>query len=306
MSPSNEAAWLEKPGTPLKVGPAPFPIPQADEVVVQIQAVAINPMEAFMQQTGMLLQNFPAIIGCDGAGVVHSVGSAVTSFRPGDRVMAGFDGVPAFPTENHHRCSFQRYAVAKVGLTAKIPDAWSFTDATVLPLCLGTAADGLFSDHGMDLPAPKNGGGRGPNGKTILVWGGSSGVGTNAIQLLVAEGYEVGAVASKKNHELCQDLGAKHVFDQSSDTVVEDIARTFENTEFAGVFSCLMTKEVLENVVDVYVKTGSKGKIGSVLPPGMPLPVELPAGLEVTRCKPLISSPWAPFSWRAIEFLNVY
>lgn len=280
---SNEAAWISEPRAPLKTGPAELYTPGPDEVVVKIHSVAINPMEAMIQRLGIMLDDFPAILGSDGAGEIHSVGSNVKGLVPGDRVIGCFDGVPPFPKADYRRNSFQRYAVAKAHLTTKLPSAVSFSEGSVLPLCVSSAADALFSDHGMELERPQLGKSPKRNGKTAVVWGGSSSIGTSAIQLLVSAGYEVVALAGARNHELCRSLGAKHVFDHASPTVIEDLVKALRDTDVEGVFSAIMSKEAMEKTIELYVKLGSKGKIGSMMPPGFSSPCEIPSGVDVRR-----------------------
>ena len=86
--------------------------------------------------------------------------------------------------------AFQEYTVLLEDMTAQIPDRVSFESAAVLPLGVSTAVAGLFQGNqlGLQLPAAPA---RKATGKTVLVWGGSTSVGSNAIQLAVAAGYEV-------------------------------------------------------------------------------------------------------------------
>ena len=83
----NQAAYLDQAGTPLVVREAPLPIPLAGEVVIQNAAVAINPLDWHMLDLGVFVQQWPAIFGCDVAGVVYQVGEGVTRFKKGDRVI---------------------------------------------------------------------------------------------------------------------------------------------------------------------------------------------------------------------------
>jgi NADPH:quinone reductase-like Zn-dependent oxidoreductase len=85
-APTNQAAWLVKAGSPLDVGAAPKPTPGPAEIVVKNAAIAINPLDTHMQDVGVFVQQWPAIIGCDVAGEVYEVGSGVTRFKKGDRV----------------------------------------------------------------------------------------------------------------------------------------------------------------------------------------------------------------------------
>jgi NADPH:quinone reductase-like Zn-dependent oxidoreductase len=84
----NKAAWLLKAGTPLEVGEAPMPTAGPNELVIRNAAVAINPLDCHMQSAGVFIKEWPAIFGCDVAGVVHEVGPAVSGrFNVGDRVI---------------------------------------------------------------------------------------------------------------------------------------------------------------------------------------------------------------------------
>jgi hypothetical protein len=120
-------------------------------------------------------------------------------------------------------------------MAARIPDSMSYEYAAVLPLGLSTAACGLFQkDHlALQYPSipPK------PSGKTLLVWGGSTSVGCNAIQLAVAAGYEVITTASPRNFALVRKLGASYAFDYNSATVVEDIIKAFKGKTLAGALA---------------------------------------------------------------------
>lgn len=90
----NQAAWLTKADSPLQVLPAPMPIPGPHEIIVRNFAVAINPLDTHMQKSGIFVQQWPAIFGCDVAGEVHDVGAEVSArFKKGDRVI-GYETPP--------------------------------------------------------------------------------------------------------------------------------------------------------------------------------------------------------------------
>ncbi|KAK9363578.1 hypothetical protein V1504DRAFT_437721 [Lipomyces starkeyi] len=88
----------------------------------------------------------------------------------------------------------------------KIPDSLSFNDASVFPLCIATAAHGLFSKDYLGMPFPKVN--STSTGKSVFIWGGSSGVGSNAIQLCKAAGFEVITTCSARNFDYVKSLGA--------------------------------------------------------------------------------------------------
>lgn len=86
---SNRAAWIMEPkGKPLKVDHAPMPVPGDDEVLVKNHAVAINPVDWKIQDSGFYVQNYPNVLGTDVAGEVIEVGSNVKNVKKGDRVLA--------------------------------------------------------------------------------------------------------------------------------------------------------------------------------------------------------------------------
>lgn len=86
-APQNQAAFLHEAGQPLQVGDAPLPTAGPGEIVVKNAAIAINPLDWHMRDAGVFVQQWPAIFGCDVAGVVHEVGTGVDSFKTGDRVI---------------------------------------------------------------------------------------------------------------------------------------------------------------------------------------------------------------------------
>ncbi|MCJ1252160.1 hypothetical protein MMC30_009399 [Trapelia coarctata] len=113
----------------------------------------------------------------------------------------------------------------------------SYEEASVLPLGLSTAACGLFQKDQLALQYPSVPRPKTPTGKTLLIWGGATSVGYNAIQLAVAAGYEVFTTASPKNVDFVKRLGASQVFDYNCKTVVADLIRAFKGKTTAGAMS---------------------------------------------------------------------
>ncbi|OJJ50607.1 hypothetical protein ASPZODRAFT_126499 [Penicilliopsis zonata CBS 506.65] len=237
--PTNNAAWLNKPkGTPLVVKSAPYTSPGEDEIVVKNGAVAINPIDWVLQASGTTLMYSwlpdPCIMGSDVAGEVVEVGSSVTRFKVGDRVL----GYALGREEKRNRvaeCGFQTYTVLLEDMVTPIPSDMSYETASVIPLGFSTAACGLFQKDQLGLALPTLD--PTPKGQTVLVWGGSTSVGCNGIQLAVAAGYEVFTTASPKNFDLVRKLGASQVFDYRSRTVVADIIQAFKGKIAAGALS---------------------------------------------------------------------
>lgn len=89
MASGNQAARLDGKDKLLEVRPAAMPKPGADEVVVKVHSVAINPVGWKMQEGFQLDQlELPFIMGTDVAGEIYEVGSSVKNFKKGDRVLA--------------------------------------------------------------------------------------------------------------------------------------------------------------------------------------------------------------------------
>ncbi len=231
------AAWIPAKRARLQVGPAPLTAPRADEIVVVNRAVAVNPLDWVIQDTGSLIFRwitYPFVLGSDLAGDVAAVGSAVTRFAVGDRVLSHAVGVD----KNRNSAaegSFREHTVALERMSCSIPDFMTYEDAAVLPLAVSTAACGLFqSDHlGLAHPSADPA----PTGQSVVVWGGSTSVGSNAIQLAVAAGYEVVTTASPKNDDYVRALGATRVFDHHSPEVVAEVIAALAGKQVTGALA---------------------------------------------------------------------
>ncbi|KAI9034990.1 zinc-binding alcohol dehydrogenase family protein [Aspergillus affinis] len=251
--PQNEAAWIQTASTAFVVDSAPVPKPGPREIVIKNHAVAINPVDWKIQYyQGGYLKNYPFILGTDAAGTVEEVGEEVTKFKKGQRVIAHLVGLKTFEPANN---AFQLYPVSDERLTAVIPDSLSFEQAAVLPISISTAATGLYSPDNLNLPLPSEN--PKPTGKTLLLWGGASSVGTIVIQLAVASGLKVVATASPANHQFLKDLGASAVFDYKSPSVVEDIVKELQGSEIAGIYDAITTDQSLEPVAAIARLIGS-------------------------------------------------
>lgn len=98
---------------------------------------------------------------------------------------------------------------------AELPYAIPTSKGVVLPLGISTAAAGLFQKGYLGLPFPKED--FEDLGRTVLIWGGSSSVGSCAIQLAIAAGADVITTAGPKNFEYVKRLGARQCFDYHAD-----------------------------------------------------------------------------------------
>jgi Alcohol dehydrogenase GroES-like domain len=193
--PENKAAWLVARQDVLHVGEAPFPEPEASEIVVRNHAVAVNPVDWMVPFLGRLRVfpwiKRPFILGSDLAGKVVAVGASVTEVKVGDRVLAMAVGA----CKQCNRAAegpFQNYTIVLPRLATVIPDDVSYAEAAVVPLGITTAACGLFQRDLLALELPSAF--RKPRDAWVIIWGGATSVGSNAIRL------------ARPDHGLAQEL----------------------------------------------------------------------------------------------------
>ncbi|KAI2627293.1 GroES-like protein [Hypomontagnella submonticulosa] len=231
----NRAFWQDKIDVPSVIRESPVPSKVDDgEILIKVQAWGMNPVDGFLQHIALPFITYPLIPGEDIAGTVELVGAGAAAshqkFKAGDRVFG-------FATR-----AFQDYVVLDHAMVVKIPDAMTFAEAAVFPLCLATAAHALFAKDYLHLPFPQvsSSGGSSSSSpsaaKAVLIWGGASGVGSNAIQLAKAVGYHVLTTCSPRNFDYVRGLGADKVFDYHSATVVEDLVAEIDARVCAGIF----------------------------------------------------------------------
>jgi NADPH:quinone reductase-like Zn-dependent oxidoreductase len=239
MAPSNRAAYLvSTKKSPLEVRSAPYTKPSHGQITIKTHAVATNPLDFIKQTVGDLLYDwvkYPIILGSDVAGEVVEVGGDVTRFKVGDRVVGHSIGM-AKKHNSPALCGFQEYVNLLTKMTSQIPESLSYEQAAVIPLGLSTAACALYQKDQLALQLPSSPAAK-STGKTVLIWGGSTSVGANAIQLAVASGYDVIATCSPRNFDLVKRLGAAAAFDYNSPRVVQDIKKAFQGRKTAGAIS---------------------------------------------------------------------
>lgn len=172
-----KAVWMTVAGNPevLKLGDTIKPNLQgAGELLVRLKAAGINPIDTKLRSRGTFFpEKMPAILGCDGAGIVEGVGANVQRFRLGDEVYfcnGGLGGVPG---------TYAEFAVVDERFVAHKPTTISFAEAAAAPLVLITAWEALFER------------GRLQAGQTAVIHAGAGGVGHVAIQLAKHVGAKV-------------------------------------------------------------------------------------------------------------------
>lgn len=178
----------------------------------------------------------------DVAGIVEEVGEGVTRFQKGDRVA----GLAVYMrTQNPVHAAFQLYTMVPEYLVSHIPVSLGLANACVLPLCLATAAAGLFEPEYIGLIPPTVNVKEAVSGKerAILIWGGSSTIGSCAIQLCAASGMTVLTTASPKNHQYVKDLGAHIVFDHAGPDVLKQLIDAATDKVVVGAYDTISNKD---------------------------------------------------------------
>ena len=120
-------------------------------------------------------------------------------------------------------------------MASPIPAHVSYEQAAVVPLGVSTAACGLFESHLLALTLPQAE--AAPTGRSVVVWGASTSVGSNAVQLAAHAGYRVLATASPHNFDYVRSLGAEHVVDYHSPAAAGDVMRSLHGHDLAGVLA---------------------------------------------------------------------
>lgn len=189
----------------LKYEDAPRPEPKENELLVRVIACGVNPADPLVI-SGRFAKEFgthlPLIPGYDVAGVVEQTGAKVTKFKKGDAVYgyALFGG------------GWAEYAVLAENEAALKPKSATFVEAAAVPLAALTAWQSLIDAAKLSA------------GQTILIHGGSGGVGSFAVQIAKAKGAKVIATASTANQDLLKQLGADVPIDYTK-TKFEDVAK---------------------------------------------------------------------------------
>ena len=180
----------------LKYEDVPRPEPKEDEILVRVIAAGVNPVDG-MIRSGMFAKNqkltSPMILGGDIAGVVEKTGAKITKFKKGDPIYAYLS------LKNNG--GYAEYAVAKEKEAAAKPKSISYDEAAAVPIVALTAWQALVDSAKLGA------------GQSVLIHGGSGGVGTFAVQIAKARGAKVFATASTPNQEFLKELGADVAID---------------------------------------------------------------------------------------------
>ncbi|KAA3644576.1 MAG: alcohol dehydrogenase [Chloroflexi bacterium] len=220
-----KAVYIKEHGGPEKLEYGDLPTPEAGEgqVLVRLEAAALNHMDLFLREgwPGLKIE-YPHIFGADGAGTIEAVGPGVSQWQGGERVVINAnlsDGSCEFCQAGfENRCSnwhllgetvsgtYAEYLAIPASNLKRVPDGFDLHQAAAAALVYLTAWHSLVSRGGVHA------------GENVLIVGASGGVNTASIQIAKHLGAEVYVVGSSSNKlELTESLGADHLIDRSKE-----------------------------------------------------------------------------------------
>ena len=208
-TPTMKAVVIHEYGDPevLKYEDVPRPEPKDDQLLIRVIAAGVNPVDA-MIRSGMFdregTRAFPIILGGDVAGVVEKVGSKITKFKAGDPVFAY--------VSLDNSGGYAQYALVTEREAAPKRKSLTYVEAAAVPIAGMTAWQALVDTAKLSA------------GQTVLIHGGSGGVGSFVIQIAKARGAKVIATASTANQEFLKQLGADVAIDYTKQKF-EDVAK---------------------------------------------------------------------------------
>lgn len=197
-----------------------------DEVLVKVRATSVNQADLVIRRgyPGLSIP-LPHILGGDIAGVIEELGSGVTGWKKGDRIVSyptmlenGYQGDDYWSVGwqyfgMHRKGSYAEYVNVPAASLVSLPDNVSFENAATLPVA------GLTAEHALNV-------GGVTEGQTLFFWGGSGGLGTLLIQLAKRRGARVITTASTlQKKQILESLGADYVFNHKEDDVPVEVMK---------------------------------------------------------------------------------
>jgi len=191
----------------LKVEDVPRLVPKEDEILIRVIAASVNPVDVAIRKgylAELIGNKFPLILGMDASGIVEKTGAKITKFKDDDPVYAFF----TLASEG----GYAEFVTAKENEVASKPKAVTYTQAAAVPAAGSTAWQVLVDVAKLGA------------GQTLLIHGGSGGVGHLAIQIAKALGAKVIATASTTNQDFIKKMGADVAVDYTK-TKFEEVAK---------------------------------------------------------------------------------
>jgi 2-desacetyl-2-hydroxyethyl bacteriochlorophyllide A dehydrogenase len=205
-----KAAIVTKYGSVADVAVQEVKVPKirAAEVLVQVEAASVNPLDVKIisgQMQSFFPFSTPYIAGTDFSGTIVEVGASATQWTKGDRIFGRLEPAPGDSIQFSRTGALAEFVAVPAVYLAHVPEAVELANAAALPTAAGTAWQALFETA--DLK-PR---------QTVLIHGGAGGVGSFAIQLAKSAGAKVITTASQENAEFARSLGADEVIDYTTE-----------------------------------------------------------------------------------------
>lgn len=199
------------------------PKPEGRDILVNVKAVAINPVDTKVRAPKDKVEETPRIIGYDASGVVEAVGPDVTLFKPGDEVYYAGDITRSGTNAEFH--------LVDERIVGRKPASLSHAEAAALPLTTITAYEAFFDRLRIDRDGADA-------GQSLLIIGAGGGVGSIGIQLAKQAGLTVIATASRsETSDWVKSLGADHVVNHREDMVAQVQAIGLKHVDHIAIFN---------------------------------------------------------------------
>jgi NADPH:quinone reductase-like Zn-dependent oxidoreductase len=222
----------------------------------------------------VIKMKYPTILSSLVAGTVETIGDGVTKLKVGDRVVSA---TQIYATGGEAKYGgLQRYVLGNELETTEIGDL-PFPEAVAFGSVTPPAA--IFGKSGLALDRPTNPQNPTPNGKKVLIWGGSSSMGALSISYAKQAGYTVISTSSPRNFSFLKTQGADYVFDHSDEHTIARIQELFPIDHWFDTISILTSISTIVKTLTPHGKDLVKADILTLLPPNMPGMPKLPEGI---------------------------
>jgi NADPH:quinone reductase-like Zn-dependent oxidoreductase len=274
---ANLAAVFVAPQNSLSIQELPMPILQAYELLIAVCSVSLNPSDYKITRESLFPVPPGFVIGRSFGGVVAAVGTAISSsdFAIGDFVT----GSRRFPSIEPKYGACQQFVVVSSETAGRLAKEEDIEVATALVGNLPPAV-GLVKEAGLALPPLDGKEPLGKKGQKILVYGGSSSLGSTIVQLVAQAGYEAITTSSPKNQDFVLKLGATKVLNHSQkmEELIDDLKRY---GPYDVVIDAVSTSQTLSITSAVLLSQDNR----ELFTTGGPIdPTTLPKGVVAITC----------------------
>jgi NADPH:quinone reductase-like Zn-dependent oxidoreductase len=292
---NNRAAFLESEKGSIVVRDAGISEPGPGEVLVKVFACAIQPADAKVAKLAVMKVEYPAVLGSPVAGVVEAIGADVTKVSIGERVVCGtkifthkkalYGGMQRFTiVDESEIVEVSCKSVTINGRSDKQIQIGDVAFTKAVTLASYTPPGALFGDSTLKMQFPTIPASPLPvseQGKKIVIWGGSSAMGSLSISYAKQAGYEVISTSSPHNFDLLKRCGADHIFDHNDPSTVGKIRDLFPIDYWYDTISLKPSVSTILKILAPEGEPVTKATILVLLPPVMIGMTEFPEGITV-------------------------